>query len=95
MSNATVTANFTNSSVIANQTIPPPLNFKKPEFSNKFNFTGRGDDSGNGDDSPRREKQQIKYKNITIDVDNSNFKRNTPVAYNGERKGQIDEMIGA
>ena len=51
MSNSSVAANITNSSAIVNQTIPPaPPVFKRPDFANKFNFTGRGDDSGNGDD---------------------------------------------
>ena len=94
MSSSTVAANITNSSVIINQTIPPaPPVLKKPDFAKKFNFTGRPDESDNGND--RENKQQVKYKNMTIEIDNSNFKRNTPVAYNGTRKGQIDELIGA
>ena len=55
MSNSTVAANITNSSAIVNQTIPPaPPVFKRPDFANKFNFTGRGDDSGNGDDRDKK-----------------------------------------
>ncbi len=87
MSNSTVAANITNSSAIVNQTIPPaPPVFRRPDFANKFNFTGRGDDSGNGDDD-RKNRHQVKYKNETIEIDNSNFRRNTPLAYNSTRRG--------
>lgn len=94
-SNSSVAANFT-TNISSNSTIPTfPPRFKRPKFDGKYNFTGR-DQGPNGDErADRNNKTKVRFGNDTVDIDNSNFKRNTPLAYNSTRKGQLDEMIGA
>jgi len=45
-------------------------------------------------DNQNQKATTVRYGNQEIEV-SSNFERKTPLSYNGQRKGQLDEMIGA